>query len=112
MGDERRTHERLVSEIKVDYRTIGSFITDYSTNLSKGGVFVATSLPMKVDDKVRLRLSLPDHELPFALDGIVRWARTAAEDPDNPGMGVEFINFEDVREQIEAFVETLDEKAE
>lgn len=112
MIDNRRT-ERLPAEVKVDYRTVGSFITDYTQNISKGGMFIRTSLPLDVGEKVRLRLTLPGGDAPFALDGIVKWVATLRErEKHAPGMGVEFVDFDDeVRHQLEAFVNAVEREA-
>ncbi|MEL6184220.1 MAG: TIGR02266 family protein, partial [Myxococcota bacterium] len=74
--DENRRAERLSAELKVDYRAKGSFVTDYSANVSRRGVFIQTSHPLPVGEKVRLRLQLPEGGAPFALDGVVKWVRT------------------------------------
>ncbi len=108
--DERRGEGRIRAEIKVDYRTVGSFITDYSANISKGGMFVETSLPLAVNERVRLRVTLPGDDLPFALDGIVRWCRRPEDDETvTPGMGVEFVDFDDaLKTRLEKYVDSLD----
>ncbi len=109
MGEHRRA-PRLPVDIKVDYRTVGSFITDYTGNISKGGLFIRTSLPLEVGTRVRLRLTLPDGDAPFALDGVVRWTATARDkEKATPGMGIEFLEFdEDVKRRLEALVKTLE----
>lgn len=106
MTDNRRDL-RLPVEVKVDYRTVGSFITDYSRNISKGGVFIHTSLPLPVGERVRLRLTLPEGDAPFALDGVVKWVCTLRDKDSHPaGMGVEFVDFSDeVKAKLEALVE-------
>ncbi len=103
---ENRREQRLPVEVKVDYRTVGSFITDYSKNISKGGVFINTSLPLPVGERVRLRLTLPDGDAPFALDGIVKWVSTLRDRDRHPaGMGIEFVDFdEEVKAKLEALV--------
>lgn len=97
--------------MKVDYRTVGSFITDYSRNISRGGVFIRTSLPLKVGERVRIRLTLPDGDVPFALDGEVKWISTLRDREQHPpGMGVEFVNFSDeTRAKLEALVTACQE---
>lgn len=92
--------------MKVDYRTVGSFITDYTRNISKGGVFVQTSLPLEVGVRVRLRLTLPDGDAPFGLDGVVKWVSTLRDkDKHPPGMGIEFVDFDEhTRSKLEALV--------
>ncbi|MBI2373693.1 MAG: TIGR02266 family protein [Deltaproteobacteria bacterium] len=106
--DERRSSERVPADVKVDYRTVGSFITDYSANLSKGGVFVRTSIPLRVGEHVRLRITLPGNDLPFGLEGVVRWTNTGADEAE-AGMGIEFVNFEgEVRDRLRSFVDMLE----
>lgn len=92
--------------MKVDYRTVGSFITDYTKNISRGGVFIRTSLPLEVGERIRLRITLPEGDAPFALDGVVKWVSTIRDREKHPaGMGVEFTNFtDDVKEQLERLV--------
>ena len=109
MTDERRKATRQAAEVKVDYRTVGGFITDYTDNLSRSGVFVYTSLPLPADQEVRLRITLPGDQIPLALMGVVRWTRTAAEDEDNAGMGIEFTEVaDDVQAALDAFMERVE----
>lgn len=108
-GDENRREERLSAELKVDYRAGGSFVTDYSANVSRKGVFIQTSHPLPVGQKVRLRMQLPEGDAPFALDGVVKWVSASREQQEHPpGMGVEFIDLPDeAREQIERLVRSV-----
>lgn len=107
-GDERRRLERVPHEVKVDYRTAhGTFMTDYSKNISARGIYVATSLPLPKGERVRIRLTLDGRDLPYALEGVVRWSRTAADDPDSPGMGVEFVDYEEVAAELADYVSRL-----
>lgn len=93
MSDERRTNPRAPVELKVDYRTVGSFVTNFSKDVSTGGVFIRTSAPLPVGTRVRLRLALPGDALPVALDGVVEWERGLHESESGPaGMGVSFEN--------------------
>lgn len=110
-GTNRRKTPRAPAEIKIDYRTVGSFITDYTKDLSQGGAFIQTSLPLSAGDSVRLRITLPGHTLPFSLDGVVRWS-TGPGVTDRPtGMGVEFTAFGDeLKRELAAFVAALEKK--
>jgi type IV pilus assembly protein PilZ len=111
-GQNRRKGSRKMAEVKVDYRTVGSFITDYSRDISQGGIFISTSLPLNVGDQVRLRITLPGHELPFALEGVVRW-NTGLQDKEKliPGMGVEFTGFGDnVKDELARLVAVLEQE--
>jgi type IV pilus assembly protein PilZ len=112
MTEERRVGKRLLAEVKVDYRTVGSFITDYSKDISQGGLFIGTSLPLEVGEQVRLRITLPGRDLPFALEGVVRWnAKPTDRDKGPPGMGIEFTDFgQEVQAELRRFVATLNEE--
>jgi type IV pilus assembly protein PilZ len=108
VSDNRRRQggDRLPVEVKVDYRTVGSFITDYTKNISRGGLFIRTSLPLDVGERIRLRITLPEGDAPFALDGIVKWVSTLRDrEKHPPGMGIEFVDFdESVRRQLDTLV--------
>lgn len=104
--EENRRAPRLPVEVKVDYRSLGRFITDYTKNLSRRGVFVATSMPLPVGERVRIRLTVPDSDAPFALDGVVKWVASRQErDAHEPGMGIEFLDEEpEVRAKLDELV--------
>lgn len=106
MATEQRRSPRIPADVKVDYRTVGSFITDYTRNISKGGLFVQTSLPLEVGERVRLRLTLPGGDAPFGLDGVVKWVSTLRDkDKHAPGMGIEFVDFDEhTKQRLEALV--------
>ncbi len=108
MGEENRQSTRLLVDVKVDYRTEGSsFITDYSDNISRSGMFIKTSLPLQKGEKVRIRLQLPDGDAPFALDGVIKWVSTMREQETHPpGMGVQFVdNSPETSKQLDAMME-------
>lgn len=103
MGEEKRKEKRYAVEIKLDYRLEGSFITNYTANISCSGLFVCTAHPYDVAEQLRLRLQCPGEEAPFAFNAIVRWNRTSqdCEDVSRLGMGLEFIDLsEDVIQRL------------
>jgi len=108
-GANKRKSDRLENELPVAYRSVDGFITDWVTNISKGGLFINSRTPLPVGTTVRLIIQLPDTPFPFDLTGrIVRVIdeNNAAAEP--PGMGVEFVNItEDKRERIDRFVDKL-----
>jgi uncharacterized protein (TIGR02266 family) len=112
-GSEHRRADRLQHELlvayRVDYRTVGGFVTDWAVNLSRGGMFINTSHPAGVGSNVKLILSLPDGASTFELTG--RVARVIEVDNPArsvPGMAVEFVDIDDEkRDRIERFVEKL-----
>ncbi len=105
----KRRATRLHHEIPVAYRSVGSFLTDWATNISQGGLFINTRKPLPVGTSVKILVQLPGASFPFQLEGRV----TRVTEFDNhanmvPGMGVEFLHVDEAkRAEIEAFVERL-----
>ena len=108
-GDNKRRALRLHHEIPVAYRSVGSFLSDWATNISHGGLFINTRKPLAVGTPVKILVQLPGTSFPFELAG--RVTRTTQFDNKAnmvPGMGVEFTDVDDAkRKQISAFVERL-----
>jgi uncharacterized protein (TIGR02266 family) len=107
--ENKRRATRLHHEIPVAYRSVGSFLTDWATNISHGGLFINTRKPLPVGTAVKILIQLPGASFPFQLSG--RVARVT--DFDNranmvPGMGIEFTDVDDPRRrEIESFVDRL-----
>jgi type IV pilus assembly protein PilZ len=110
----QRNCDRAASEIRVEYRTVGSFLSDYALNLSKGGMFIHSEHPLPVGATVRLVFLLPGLPFMFDLTGRVRWVQAVAPDADasHPsGMGIEFIQVDErVRKRLEAHVKRLQDE--
>ncbi len=107
--ENKRRASRLEHELPVAYRTVGSFLTDWATNISHGGLFINTRKPLPVGTIVKIHIQLPGAAFPCQLSG--RVARVT--DFDNranlvPGMGIEFVDMDEAkRHDIESFVERL-----
>ncbi len=91
------------------YRSVGSFLSDWATNISQGGLFINTRKPLPVGTVVKVIIQLPGSGFPFDISGRV----TRVAEWDNrinmaPGMGIEFIDLDRAkRERIDTFVEKL-----
>ena len=107
--ENKRSAARLHHEIPVAYRSVGSFLTDWATNISRGGLFINTRKPLPVGTAVKILVQLPGASFPVQLGGRV----TRITEYDNranmvPGMGVEFTDVNDAQKrEIEAFVDRL-----
>jgi uncharacterized protein (TIGR02266 family) len=68
-----------------------NFFTGFSTDISSGGIFVATVETVPRGTKVELDITLPGGR-PLRANGVVRWLREPnSHTPDlMPGMGVQF----------------------
>ena len=108
-GENKRKAARLHHEIPVAYRSVGSFLSDWATNISQGGLFINTRKPLQVGTAVTIVIQLPGAAFPFQLGGRV----TRVTEYDNhanmvPGMGIEFTGVDEGRRrEIEGFVERL-----
>jgi type IV pilus assembly protein PilZ len=107
---DRRQHSRAPIELKVEYKRLNTFFSDYTRNISRGGTFVATPRPLPIGTEFVFALVIPRLPEALRLRGKVIW--TTSEDeasPANPaGMGIEFQYKDDEeRRDKEANVECL-----
>ncbi len=89
--DERREQPRADVEVEVRYRTIEDFTAAYSRNISGGGLFIRTSQPQPLNQKVQLRFSLPDVDRRFEIAGMVVWSNSSPRSSFPVGMGIKFL---------------------
>lgn len=95
--DRRRRHERTALSILVQYRfnSFEEFITEYSVDLSPGGIFLQTDEPREVGAMVYLQFSLLDGSRLIEGLGKVVWVNRPEDKTRTPGMGIEFVNFDE-----------------
>jgi uncharacterized protein (TIGR02266 family) len=79
-----------------------TLLTDYSVNLSTGGVFIETLEPIDIETPLTLEFSLPGNPHKIRCHGRVAWVNTADQPLSQalpPGIGVQFLdlNLEDLR---------------
>ena len=112
MTPEKRNGIRAPIEIRVEYRTVGSFLSDWVVNISRGGMFIHTQNPLKIGASVRLVFSLPGMPFMFDVNAEVKWSQTEpSERQELPGMGVEFVQIDErVQKRIEAYVKKQEEE--
>ena len=101
-----RAAKRAKMTASIDMSSDSNFYGGFSTDISTGGVFVATVYALPVGAEVDLSFSLPSGAK-IEVHGAVRWTREVNDKiPDSfPGVGIQFINLnERDREAIEQFV--------
>jgi type IV pilus assembly protein PilZ len=116
-GSDRREDPRQPIELKVEYKRLNTFFSDYTKNISRGGTFIKTNRPLDVGTEFVFKLYVPQLEEPLRIHGQVQWVVTESDlaarpdgvDADGgPGMGIRFVYREgDRREDIERTVEKL-----
>jgi uncharacterized protein (TIGR02266 family) len=92
--DDRRRHPRTPLSILVQFRlnTIEDFLSEYSVNLSPGGMFIRTTAEHAEGDIVFLQFTLKDGSR--LIEGMGKVVRVNPPGPD-AGLGIEFLNFDD-----------------
>lgn len=107
----RRDTRRSPALLKVSYPAHSDLKPDYSENISREGLFIATAVPYAVGDIIEFELSFPRLLPPMALRCKVCWRREAdVEAGLQPGIGVILIT-EDPRAR-EAFASLADSAAQ
>ena len=109
--DDRRLVGRQPIELKVEYKRLNSFFSDYTRNISRGGTFIKTNRPLPVGTEFVFKLSVPQLTKPISIHGEVQWVVGELEAVDqntDPGMGIRFVYRQgDSQEEIARVVEGL-----
>lgn len=97
-GDDARPNRispRVRMQATVDLHSDNNFFTGFSSNLSDGGLFVATVNLLPIGTEVDVTFSLPSGQK-VAAKGTVRWLREVNDKlPDSfPGLGIQFTNLD------------------
>lgn len=90
---DRRGTERRTVRIRVRFRSADDLIARYTTDMSRGGMFVATAEPLPLDSELELALELPDGGAPAIVRGRVVSVLDevrARQLGRQPGLGVAF----------------------
>ena len=109
-GVDRRQHERVLVDWKVDYRASDTFLFAYISDISAMGIFVRTPRPEPPGTRLNLRFS-PPGSVPLELEGQVTWINPPRADNDahrQAGMGIQFVDLTaPQREQLLRLVRTF-----
>ncbi|HTN42314.1 MAG TPA: TIGR02266 family protein [Nitrospiria bacterium] len=91
-GRDRRKDPRFDVKIKVDFSTKGIFVSNYVTNLSRGGVFIETATPLPIQSQIHLTFMLPDINVRIEATGKVVWTYDVKKGTGKvvSGMGIKF----------------------
>jgi uncharacterized protein (TIGR02266 family) len=92
----RRAAPRVEARMHVRYCQAGDEyeLTDYSINVSTGGVFIETPEPLPVDTPLTLTFTIPGNAEPISCSGRVAWINSPhglKHQRLPPGMGIQFV---------------------
>jgi len=84
----------LSLEVNIKLDDINSFVSEYTSDMSIGGMFIKTRMPRKVGTEVNISINLQDGQnLIEATGRVVRVVLPGdAYTGANPGMAIEFTN--------------------
>jgi len=105
----RRDTRRSPALLKVSYSRRTDLKPDYSENISREGLFIATAIPYAIGDVIEFELSFPRLLPPLALRCKVCWRRPPEQGGPPPGIGVSLLT-EDPRAR-DAFTALADSAA-
>lgn len=106
----KREHSRVRLQTNIHLGSDSNFFTGFSTDISSGGVFVATVETVPRGTRVDLDLTLPGGR-PLKTSGVVRWLREPNDHtPDlMPGVGVQF---QDLQPELASLINDFVRKRE
>ena len=95
---DRRAH--VGARLKVTVTSTGKIFTftDFSYDLSEGGLFVETEAPLAPGTSLDLEFTLQDQKEPITATGKVVRAQTTEQTPPGrrPGMGIQFLAVKEI----------------
>ncbi len=103
----RRTFPRYDAPVDCIYISDNQTFTTRFINLSLRGIYIDTKTPDKPGTKVRIRLVLPNSEIPLDIVGEVIWAtnNSMVSPVKVRGMGIKFTDMDDFsRRKIAAYL--------
>ena len=105
---EGRSSVRVQATFRVRYPTLDQLVVAFSTDLSKGGIFLKTERFLPLNAVIRLHLELPDEGGEIEVIGRVAHVRDedeAARLGQPAGIGIQFLDLSDERRgQIAQFI--------
>jgi type IV pilus assembly protein PilZ len=111
-GLGRREHRRYDTRIRVRFGSLEALFEEYSHNLSHGGIFIRTSNPKPLQEKLKIILTHPVTQEEILLEGeVVRLVTVddAQKTGQPPGMGVRFDDLDQFAiEQLQAFINLVE----
>ena len=102
-----RNDHRVPIQLLVDYKAGGTYLFDFCRDLGSGGVFIETKQPLSSGSILDLTFTIPDSKETLSAKGKVIWSQAPipGRKDVNPGMGVQFSEFNDAqRKTLDDFI--------
>lgn len=110
-AEDGRAWRRVSARLRVGWTWSKDFLSAYSKNISRGGIFIATDNPPELREVVELSVHLPDGGPPVKTRAEVVHRVTAEEARKSGGVagaGLQFLDASpDFQERLDACIEAL-----
>ncbi len=107
---ENRKNKRVKARLRVNGKSNGIFFSDFTRDVSIGGIGVETPTVIREGTIVELFIHLPNEKEPLILNGKVVWSRTKdtlEKASSNVIIGIQFQDLETgYRDKLHTYIET------
>jgi len=104
--DERK-EERFNAALKIAYNSYNEFITEYTKDVSNGGMLINTKRQHEINDIVDVSLNVPGLDSPIKIKGEVVRIKIHNVRDEDAGIGVKFIDIDpESRKALIEFIKT------
>ena len=93
-ANNERTDGRFNASLKVSYNSYNEFITEYTKNVSRGGIFINTRRHHEISEIVDLSLIVPGLDNPLNIKGEVIHIKIHNVPDEDAGIGIKFIDID------------------
>ncbi len=111
-GDARGIQERYEVRHVVKFQSTAEFLTDYTENLSHGGMYLATDQDLEPGATIRATIEIPGITESIEVIGRVAYrlnAKQVEEQGRQPGVGVQFLELSpEAKNQLDHYLKRLE----
>ena len=99
--EQKRHHDRKNARFRVNFIGDGAFFSDYSYDISEGGIRVGSINPLKTGTKLKLALYIPGRPSPIKVEGEVIWSKPLKDkEEEYLGIGVKFSELDPLSKEV------------
>ncbi len=110
--EKPRPEERFELYHRVSFTSEEEFLTEYTENLSRGGMYVATEKQLEPGTVIKASIDLPGLNEPVQVEGKIAYCLeggNAEENGRNRGVGVQFMNLTlEARSRLNQYISRLE----
>ena len=106
-AEDERKDERFIATFEIAYNSYTEFITEYTKDVSNGGMLINTKRQHEVNDIVDVSLTVPGLDSPIKIKGEVVRIKIHNVRDEDAGIGVKFIDIDpESRKALIDFIKT------